>query len=237
MLNRAEMPQDRTAELERVYSGYVRKTDFWSVQFRISGEDFQDCLQEAWIKADRRLSDYDPAKAQLRTWFHPILCNQITDWRRKRSSERKGHLALEGDASRLSEPTNDDAAPPWASGEYHLIREECHAAVNELLRETENLLRQYAPTHKPVFEGLINDVALTEIANRLGRNDQSVGASVRRKRQQFVAALKSDTAFGERVRRIKALAAEISELRHMLDQSRTPLQMPKTTESSPGEDE
>lgn len=237
MPNRTEMPLNQTAELERVYAGYVQNAGFWATQFKVSRDDFQDCLQEAWIKATLGLSHYDDARAELRSWFHGILRHLIIDCHRKQSTERKGRLAVESDANRSSEPTNDDAAPSCASGEYHLIREECQAAVDELLCETENLLRQYAPIHKPVFDGLINDVALTEIANRLGRNDQSVGASVRRKRQQFVAALNSSTALGERVRRVKALAAEIAELRQMLDQSLAPLQTPKTTESSSGDDE
>jgi RNA polymerase sigma factor (sigma-70 family) len=231
------MPLNRTAELERVYSGYVRNAAFWATQFRISRDDFQDCLQEAWIKANLSLSHYDEAKAELRSWFHGILRNQIVDWQRKRSAERKGRLAAESDVSGSIESANGDAAPSWASGEYYLIHEECQGTVDEMLRESENLLRQYAPAHKPVFDGLINDVALTEIATRLGRNDESVGASVRRKRQQFVAALNSNTALGERVRRLKALAAEIAELRRMLDQSLVPSQTPKPTESFSGDDE
>jgi RNA polymerase sigma factor (sigma-70 family) len=237
MLNQTEMPRNRTTELEQVYSAYVRNTDFWKTQFRISGEDFQDCLQEAWIKANRSLNNYDPVKAAFRSWFHSILGHQIADCQRKQSTERKSQQVAGKSDLRHSESTSGEAAPSWASGEYHLMREECQEAVDELLRETEDLLREYAPAHKSVFDGLISDIALREIALKLGRSEESVGASVRRKRQEFVAALNSNTALGERVRRIKALAGEIADLRHMLDESLTCPRTSKSTETFSGDDE
>ena len=225
------MPLDRGIELEQVYAAYLRSAGFWMTQFRISEEDYQDCLQESWIKASRCLPDYNEAKAGLRSWFHGILWHQVLDLKRKQSTARRA-----GRPEETSQP-DDDAEPTWASGEFHLMREECQEAVEELRHQTELLLREHAPAHKTVFDGLLNDTALREIAIKLGRTEQSVGASVRRKRQEFVAELNSDTALGERLRRIKALAEEIAEFRRMLDDSLTPPQGPKSTEGFSGDDE
>jgi RNA polymerase sigma factor (sigma-70 family) len=233
-----EMAANRTAELEQVYLTYLRDARFWAAQFRISKEDYEDCVQDAWIKAAAHVNQYDEAVGELRPWFHGILFHQIVDSRRKHQSRERTTQRLNtiGQASHANSMAEEGA--PWsASGEYHLLREECQEAVQKLLQGTDELLRKYAPAHKVAFNSLINDVALNEIALKAGRSEESIGASVRRKRQEFVVALRLDTPLGERLRSIKALAEEIGELRRLLDDSMPAAQRPTFPENITGDEE
>jgi RNA polymerase sigma factor (sigma-70 family) len=210
----------REQQLEQIYVAYLRDANFWASQFRFSKEDYEDCVQDAWINAASHLADYDETVAQLRTWFHRILIHRIVDFKRRRHSGKQATNRLDQTVQSQNEaPPVDNPAPWWASGEYHVLQKECQKAVSELLYETNELLAKYAPAHKAAFDCIINDVMLKEIADTAGRSEESIGASLRRKRQEFIAALNSDTPLGERLRRVKGLAHAVAELRHLLDEN------------------
>jgi RNA polymerase sigma factor (sigma-70 family) len=230
-----EKTGDKTAELEQVYLTYLQDARFWAAQFKVSKEDYEDSVQDAWIKAAAHLNQYDDTVGELRPWFHGVLYHQVIDTRRKRQGGQRTTQRF-GQASRTDYQVGDGA--PWAMhGEYHLLREECQNAVQKLLQETDELLEKYAPAHKTTFNGLINDIALKDIALKAGRNEQSIGASVRRKRQEFVAALQSNTSLGERLRDIKLLAQEITDLRRLLDQGMTASRGTTSTDNLTGDEE
>lgn len=73
----------------RINVFFQTKTGFLTqvlVRYGAQPKDYDDIVQEAWIKTYNAASKYDPNKsAMLSSWIYTILKNTVADYRRKRS--------------------------------------------------------------------------------------------------------------------------------------------------------
>lgn len=86
-----------------------------------AGEEVEDILQEAFIKAYRHLNDYD-SSLKFSAWLYRITHNQAIDTlRRHTASPVRFEWSLE-DVARLVPAKNDTEAALWSQEELESVR-------------------------------------------------------------------------------------------------------------------
>ncbi len=82
------------------------------VRWRCGGADdlADDVLQEAWMTASRRLSSFDPTRANFETWVGGIAVNIVRNQLRSRNRHRAKFQTLETEpaATESQQPDNTD---------------------------------------------------------------------------------------------------------------------------------
>jgi RNA polymerase sigma-70 factor, ECF subfamily len=68
--------------------------------------DAEDIVQEAMVRAWNHVSDFDPARAQFRTWLYRIVVNLSID-RRRRGEAEPGAMPEDFDAIDPGEPVDE----------------------------------------------------------------------------------------------------------------------------------
>jgi RNA polymerase sigma-70 factor (ECF subfamily) len=106
--------------------------------------DTEDVTQEAWLKAYRKLGDFD-GRSAFYTWVYRIAANTAMDWRKKARYRRHGALP-EGPEGEDAVPSTD--AGPDTTSSRRELGERIDAAIATLpdkyheilvLREVEGL--------------------------------------------------------------------------------------------------
>lgn len=97
----------------RVHQRRLLKTLFY---IHPNGEDVEDVLQNAFIKALRSYSQYDKNKASLGTWFHRIMVSELWDF--LKSKRRRAILSQD-----IQEFPVEDPNPPDVTAEIEKLLE------------------------------------------------------------------------------------------------------------------
>lgn len=141
------------------------------VRGMVPESDTEDVTQEAFLKAFRKLGDFD-GRSQFYTWLYRIAANTAMDWRKRERHRR--HAALpespEGEDATLS----PDAGPDVAARRRELSRriDDAIASLPERYHEI-LVLRE--------IEGL----SYEEIADRLGMSKGTVESRLFRARERL----------------------------------------------------
>lgn len=161
---------DRRA-FQRLFERHARAV--WGVAMRVLGDAgaAEDAAQEAFLKAHRRLDQFD-GRSSFATWLHRIAVNTAIEHARRRIPETAEEQAR--DADRI-DPQADPA---------HTL------AQGEIVRGVGQALAQLTPLERSVFVlRHLEQRPLAEIASLLSSNvnacKQAIFRAVRKMREQL----------------------------------------------------
>lgn len=137
-------------------------------RFGVTGGDIEDAAQEVFVTVHRRLGEYDPARASLKTWIYGIVRGVAAN--RRRLIERRG--AAYDEATRVTpEP------PP---------NPETQLEQRRAVELVEDFLSDLSSERRAVFELVdIEGFTSTEAAEALEMNINTVGTRLRAARKEF----------------------------------------------------
>lgn len=144
---------------------------------KLAGEDAQDLLQDACVRAWDRRATYDD-RYPFWPWFARIICTRHVHNIRLSATMKRGPSPLS-----LSEVTYD--APDAAETPYDT------AVASDLLRQVEEALEGMLPKHRDVFLRTLRSQTGPEIASALNITQSNVRCALfytRRKLQRILTA-------------------------------------------------
>ena len=157
-------PDSDSSLVERARSGEVRAFQWlferharaaYAVCLRLLGDPAlaEDAVQEAFLKAHRRLDQYD-GRAAFGTWMHRIAANTAIEFLRRRPQQEVA------DADEALEATEDSGADPLSA-----------MSQAQLVRGVGEALGQLTPLERSVFVlRHLEQRSLDEIARTLSSN-------------------------------------------------------------------
>ena len=168
-------------EVVRAHTGRI-----YTLCYRFTGraEDAQDVTQEVFVKAYRRLGQYDPAQSALATWLTAIARHALVDFfRRSRNDRRTDSLdgvdPREEGAARPIDLLEDDAPGPDAS-----------LAARDAQRLVQAALGQLSPEYREVvILRDLQDMDYSEIAAAVGVPEGTVKSRISRGRAELARIL------------------------------------------------
>jgi RNA polymerase sigma-70 factor (ECF subfamily) len=167
-------------DVVRAQSGRV-----YNLCYRLTGrrEDAEDLTQDVFIKAYRRLSQYDPARSSFPTWIAAIARHATVDhFRRTRDERRTQPLEPWTDADGSPRPgrePEDDAPSPDDVLAARETRRRVQAALDRLTPEF----------REAVILRDIQDLDYAEIASVLGLPVGTVKSRISRGRAELARLL------------------------------------------------
>jgi RNA polymerase sigma-70 factor, ECF subfamily len=147
------------------------------VRGMVPESDIEDVTQEAFLKAYRKLGDFD-GRSSFYTWIYRIAANTAMDWRKRERHRRHAPLP-EG-------PQGEDAVPSLDAGpERDTARRELGARIDAAI---EALPDKY---HEILILREIEGLSYEEISERLGMSKGTVESRLFRARERLRERLAS----------------------------------------------
>jgi RNA polymerase sigma-70 factor (ECF subfamily) len=143
-----------------------------------SGDAAQDAAHEVFLRAQRKLSTYDPAMP-MSSWLLGIASNHCIDLLRRRGVETR---LFELDTAEGFEPSSRGPGPL-----SELLASERGGAVRSALSELQERFRI------PLVLAYYNELSYDEIAHTLGLKRNHVATLIFRAKQQLREKLKEKT--------------------------------------------
>lgn len=166
------------AAFETLYRMHSNRVYGLCIRLTASRAEAEDCTQETFIRAWRRLPDFR-GESRLTTWLHTIAYREVTG-RKRQATREAGHLVSVGEESRAPEG-------PDQSEQHDL-----EAAISRLparAREAIVLQKVYGYTH-------------AEAAEIMGITAGACKAQVHRAMKLLAMTLPVEEAAGEQTRRV-----------------------------------
>jgi RNA polymerase sigma-70 factor (ECF subfamily) len=139
----------------------------------------EDVVQDAFVVVHRRLADFDPTRASLRTWLFGILRRTVADHRRTLRRKPAQFGTKEGDAEVLALSDTQRMGP-------HEV-----AARAEALKALAAVLDELDDEKREVFVlAEIEQMSVPEIAQAIDINVNTAYARLRAARKDFEEAVK-----------------------------------------------
>ncbi len=147
------------------------------VRGMVGDRDVEDVTQEAFLKAFRKLGDFD-GRSSFYTWIFRVAANTAMDWRKR--ERRRRHAPLpEG-------PEGEDAAPSRAVGPVG------DATRRELAQKIDAAIAALPDKyHEILVLREVEGLSYEEIAKRLGMSKGTVESRLFRARERLRERLSS----------------------------------------------
>jgi RNA polymerase sigma-70 factor (ECF subfamily) len=141
------------------------------VRGMVSESDTEDVTQEAFLKAYRKLGDFD-GRSSFYTWIYRIAANTAMDWRKKERHRR--HAPLPEGPEGEDRTTSQEAGP-----EARAARRELAGKIDAAI---ESLPDKY---HEILVLREIEGLSYEEISERLGMSKGTVESRLFRAREKL----------------------------------------------------
>jgi RNA polymerase sigma-70 factor, ECF subfamily len=157
-------------------------------------EDSEDVLQDALLAAYKNIHQFQ-SRARFATWMHAILCNSArTMWRKRRARPVTSSFARDREDEHLL--FIDDMPSQGPSPEEEYCRTEAAGTVADLLKRLPPIYREV------VWLCKIEEMNITDAAEKLGIQEGTIKARIHRARQMiqgYVTEKKIDADRADRV--------------------------------------